>query len=172
MRAAPGKGGRAGERGDMVLEAMLFLPIMFLLIVGMLRIAEITYLYYTLKKTLYTAAMYLSSQQGVDFCADSTGLIMAAKQYALTGTTDGSADSFLPALTPDMLDIEPECYDPSSQTVTQCTLAGCGTDAPVARPDFIVVSIPSGYPVNPRFPYILNDTIPLVPFVRVPYGGS
>lgn len=156
----------------MVLEALLFLPIMFLLIVGMLRIAEITYLYYTLKKTLYAAAMYLSAQQAVDFCADSNGLILAAKNYALTGTTDGSLTSFLPALTPDMLDIEPECYDPTTQTVGSCNTGGCGSDAGMLPPDFIVVTIPSGYSINPRFPYILSETIPLVPFVRVPYGGT
>ncbi len=156
----------------MVIEAMLFLPIMFLLIVGMLRLAEITYLYYTLKKTLWAAAQYLSAQQGVDFCGDSTGQILAAKNYALTGTTDGSLDSFLPVLTTDMISISPECYDPSSQTVGQCVQSGCGSDAPPPPPDFIVVSIPSGYPANPRLPYILNDTIPLVPFVRVPYGGT
>jgi len=159
----------------MVMEAMLFLPIMLLLLVGMLRIAEITYLYYTLKKTLYAAAMYVAAQQGVNFCNPSgdpsTDPILAAKNYAVTGTTDASLDPFLPALTPDMLDIEPECYDPSSQTVGTCDTTACGTSG-VIQPDFIVVTIPNGYAINPRFPYILNDTIQLVPFVRVPFGGT
>ena len=163
---------RRRERGDMVFEAMIFLPIMFLLIVGMLRLAEITYLYYTLKKALYAAALYLSAQQGVDWCGDTTGQIAAAKNFAISGTTDGSLDPFLPNLTADMLDISPECFDPTTQTVSACVLSGCGGDAAVLQPDFLVVSIPSGYSINPRFPYILSQSIPLVPYVRVPFGGT
>jgi hypothetical protein len=158
--------------GNMILETLLFLPIMFMLIVGMLRIAEITYLYYTLKKALYTMGMFLSTQQGVDFCSDSTGLIAQAKNFGLTNTTDGSADSFLPSLTIDQISITPECYDPNSQTVGLCDTSGCGTAASVVEPNFVVVTIPDGYGVNPRLPYILNDTIPLRPFVRVPFGGT
>jgi hypothetical protein len=156
----------------MILEAVMFMPFMFLLIVGMLRIGEITYLYYSLKKALYATAQYLATQQGVDFCADSTGLIAAAKNFGLTGTSDGSAESFLPALTIDQLDVSPECYDPATQTVVTCVLSCDGSAANIVQPDFIVVSIPDGYTVNPRLPYILNQEIPLKPFVRVPFGGT
>jgi len=156
----------------MILEAVMLLPFMLLLIVGMLRIGEITYLYYTLKKALYATAQYLATQQGVDFCADSTGLIAAAKNFGLTGTSDGSADSFLPQLTIDQIDVSPECYDPATQTVVSCTLSCGGAAANITQPDFIVVSIPSGYTVNPRLPYILNQEIPLMPYVRVPFGGT
>src|SRR5438105_11972509 len=148
------------------------MPFMFLLIVGMLRIGEITYLYYTLKKALYATAQYLATQQGVDFCADSTGLIAAAKNFGLTGTSDGSAQSFLPQLTIDQIDVTPECYDPATQTVVTCVLSCDGAAANMTKPNFIVVSIPDGYTINPRFPYILNQEIPLRPFVRVPFGGS
>src|SRR5690348_16765960 len=89
---------RRKRGGNMILEAVLFIPFLLLLIVGMLRIGEITYLYYTLKKTLYATAQYLATQQGVDFCADTTGLVAAAKNFGLTGTSDGSAESFLPQL--------------------------------------------------------------------------
>jgi hypothetical protein len=156
----------------MILEAVMFMPFMLLLIVGMLRIGEITYLYYTLKKALYATAQYLATQQGVDFCADSNGLVAAAKNFGLTGTSDGSANSFLPALTIDQIDVAPECYDPATQTVNTCVLSCDGSAANIAQPDFVVVSIPSGYTVNPRLPYILNQEIPLKPFVRVPFGGT
>ena len=163
---------RRGESGNMVMEAVIFLPILFLLLVGMLRIGEITYLYYQIKKALYATAQYLATQQGVDFCADSTGMIAAAKNFGLTGTSDGSAESFLPALTIDQVDVAAECYDPSTQTVSTCNLPCDGAAAGLTRPDFIVVSIPSGYTINPRFPYVLNQEIPLKPYVRVPFGGT
>jgi hypothetical protein len=163
---------RRRRGGNMVLEALIFMHVMLLLVVGMLRIAEITYLYATLKKTLYAAGTFLSAQQGVDFCSDSTGLIQAAKNYALTGTTEGSLDSFLPALTADMIDISPECFDPATQTVGTCDTSACGSAEALLQPDYIVVSIPSGYAVNPKLPFILSDSIPLRPFVRIPFGGT
>jgi Flp pilus assembly protein TadG len=163
---------RRKRGGNMILEAVLFIPFLLLLMVGMLRIGEITYLYYTLKKALYATAQYLATQQGVDFCADSTGMIAAAKNFGLTGTTDGSAESFLPLLTVDLLDVSPECYDPATQTVTACVLSCDGSAANLTQPDYVVVSIPTGYSINPRIPYILSQEIPLFPFVRVPFGGT
>jgi hypothetical protein len=163
---------RSVQRGNAVLETALFIPILLLLISGMVQFGKITYVYYTLKKTLYTAARYLAIQQGVDFCDDANTAIAAAKQYALTGTTDGSAQSFLPALTADMIQVQTECYDPASQSVGQCLAAGCGSAAGGPRPDYVVVSIPDGYQVTPRIPFVLLDPIPLRPQVRVPFGGT
>ena len=163
---------RKRERGNMILETVIFMPFLFILLVGMLRVGEITYLDYQIKKALFTTAQYLATQQGVDFCSDSTGLIAAAKNFGLTGTSDGSVGSFLPSLTIDQVDVAAECYDPSTQTVSTCNLPCDGAAANVVRPDFIVVSIPSGYTVNPRIPYLLNQEIPLKPFVRVPFGGT
>ena len=163
---------RRRNRGNMILETVIFMPFMFILLVGMLRIGEITYLYYQIKKALYATAQYLAAQQGVDFCGDSTGMIAAAKNFGLTGTSDGSAESFLPLLTIDQIDVSPECYDPATQTVSACVLTCDGAAANLTKPNFIVVSIPSGYTVNPRLPYVLNQEIPLLPFVRVPFGGT
>jgi hypothetical protein len=156
----------------MILETVIFMPFILILLVGMLRIGEITYLYYQIKKALYATAQYLAAQQGVDFCSDSTGQIAAAKNFGLTGTSDGSADSFLPSLTIDQIDVSPECYDPATQTVTACNLPCDGAAANIIKPDYVVVSITSGYSVNPRIPYTVSQEIPLVPFVRVPFGGS
>jgi hypothetical protein len=40
------------------------------------------------------------------------------------------------------------------------------------RPDFITVSIPDGYQVTPRIPYILLDPILFKPQIRIPFGGT
>jgi Flp pilus assembly protein TadG len=163
---------RGGRRGNTILETMIWLPILLLLLVGMVQIGKITYVYYTLKKTLYTVAAYLATQQGVDFCSDQSDAITQAKNLALTGNTDGSAESFLPALTADMIQVTAECIDPSSNAVGNCSTAGCGAAAGGPHPDFIVVSIPDGYTVAPRFPHMLVDPIPLKPEIRVPFGGT
>lgn len=158
----------------MALETALFLPLLLLLIVGMVQIGKITYIYYTLKKTLYTLAMYLSTQQGVNFCDDGDALIAAAKNYALTGNTDDSGSSFLPALTADMISVQAERVDPTTGNLASCdcSATGCDVAAGGGAPDFIVVTIPDGYTVQLRIPYILIDPIPLRPEVRIPYGGT
>ena len=48
---------------------------------------------------------------------------------------------------------------------------GAGDQVHDLPPDFIVVSIPSGYPVTPHIRLLPMDPIPLRPTVRVPYGG-
>jgi len=164
---------RRRQRGNMVLESILFLPILFLLIVGMVEIGKVTYVYYQLKKVLYSAASYIASQQGVGFCdptSDTT--VQQALNLALTGTSDGSGVSQFPTLTTDLILVTPECVDPSTQTIGTCDQSGCDTSLSALRPDFVVVSIPDGYSVTPRIPYVLQQPIPLKPLVRVPYGGT
>ena len=162
------------RRGNTVLEAAMFIPIIVLLTVGMEQIGKITYTYYTLRKTLYTAARYVGTQQGVNFCDAGDPAITAAKYVALTGTTDNTAPSFITDLTADMIQVQVERYDPDSATlgVCECSTSGCDASAGGGPPDFVVVSIPDGYPVTPRIPFLTLDPIPLKPFVKVPFGGT
>ena len=163
---------KRGRRGNMVLEAALWIPVMVLLLVGMVQVGKITYLYYTLKKTVYSAARYLSTQQGVDFCDPNDASIQAAIQFALTGTTDGSGTTLVENLTPSMLQVSTECVDPYSGALGACSLNGCGSAVGAQRPDYVVVTIPGGYPVQPRIPYLNLPSIPLAPTAAVPFGGS
>lgn len=150
----------------------MFIPILVLFIVGMIQVGKITYVYYTLKKMLYTAGMYLSTQQGVDFCGDSTGLIAAATNVALTGTTDGSGTAIISNLTSDMVSIQAECYDANALTVGPCSSNTCDPVAGSPPPNFVVVSIPDGYQIQPHIPFLTLDPIPLKPVIRVPFGGT
>jgi TadE-like protein len=162
------------RKGNVVLEAILWIPILLLLIVGMVQLGKITYVYYSLKKVLYSAAVYISRQQGVSFCnaTDDTS-IQTALNFALTGGGDGTASSQFPALTSDQILVTPECVDPATQSVGQCNFPGCdGPTADAQRPDFLVLSIPDGYQVSPRIPYMLIDPILLKPIVRIPFGGT
>jgi hypothetical protein len=156
----------------MVLESVLWIPIVLLLLVGMVQLGKMTYVYYELKKTLYAAATYLAATQGVNFCDSGDVAITAAKNYALTGTTDGSAESPLPALTSDMIQISTECVDANTGEVGTCQSVGCDGPGGAPRPDYIVVSIPDGYQHALRIPYMLIDPILFRPYVRMPYGGT
>jgi len=162
---------RRGERGNSIVETAMFLPVLLLLLVGMVQLGRITYTYYALKKTLYAAATYLASLQGVNFCDSGDASIAAAKQFAITGSPDLST-SPIQSLTADMIQVQTECIDPSTDAVGECVSNGCDTAAGGPHPDFIVVSIPDGYPIAPRFPFMLVDPILLRPQIRVPFGGT
>ena len=153
----------------------MLIPVIVLLLVGMAQIAKITYIYFALKKTVYSVASYLSTQQGVNFCDASDPLVTAAISFGLTGTTDNSQPVFVSGLTPDMIQVTPQRYDNVAMSLSTCSCAvtGCDTAAGGTAPDYIVVSIPNGFMVQLRIPLLPTmDPIPLKPMVKVPYGGT
>ncbi len=155
----------------MALEALLWIPVMVLLIVGMVQFGKITYTYYTLRKAVYSAARYLAVQQGVNFCDPANdAAINAAIQFAITGSSDGSGTPVVTNLTPDMFQVTTQCVDPATGVAGACDTSGC--PAVTARPDYIMVSMPNGYLVQPRIPIVTLDPILLRPYVLVPFGGT
>jgi len=156
----------------MVLEVAMWMPVILLLIVGVIQFGKITYLYYTLRKIEYTVARSVSIGSGVDFCPDATdALIQGAIAFALTGTSDGSGTPLVSNLTPAMISVTTECIDPATGLPGPCDASGCDGAAGAHRPDYVVVTIPDGYRVQPRIPFILLDPFQLRPTVAVPYGG-
>lgn len=151
----------------------MWLPVLFLLIAGTIQFGKITYIYYSLKKTVNSVADYLAVQSGVNWCPDAGDpTIAAAIQFALTGTTDGSGPSAILDLTPDMIVVTTQCIDPVSGTPGTCNSDGCGSPVGAQRPDYVVVSIPNGYNVTPRIPYLPLQPIALKPQAVAAYGGA
>ena len=127
-----------------------------------------------LRKAVYTTATYVSAQQGVNFCDAADATVAAAKQFALSGTTDVGAPAFLTALTPEMIQVRIERLDIATGSLIECDCSATGCDTSIGghSPGFIVVSIPDGYIVTPRIPFAPLVEIPLRPAVRVPFGGT
>ncbi len=146
----------------------MWLPFIFLLLFGMVELARIAYTYQTLHKVLYTVARYLGSQQGVNYCATSdVDVVQQAKLFVLTGNTDESAESFIANLTPDMIGVRFE------RLGVDGSIAEYTDDGVCAQPpDFVVVSIPDGYQIQLRIPFITLDPVPLKPQIRLPFGGT
>ena len=164
---------RRARGGSMAIELAMWLPVVFLLIGGLIQFGKITYIYYSLEKTMNTIASYLAVQNGVNFCPDAGDpTVAAAIQFGLTGTTDGSGTVAITGLTPDMITVTTQCLDPVTLTLGDCAVSGCGTPVGAQRPDFITVSMPNGYIIQPRIPYILVDPIPLRPKAVMAYGGA
>src|SRR5437763_3618382 len=116
-------------RGGAMLESVLILPIVLSLLIGTMELARITYTYYMLQKVMYSLARYLGTQQGVNFCDSQDASVIAAENYALTGSTASSDNPVVPGLTLDMFQVRAERYDPISQqmVVCDCSAAGCDT---------------------------------------------
>ena len=164
---------RSGRRrGSVVLETAMMSPIVVLLLVGMTQVGKFTYTYVELRKVVNSVAAYLATQQGVDFCSATDPNVAAAISFGLTGTTDNSQPVFVTGLTPEMIQIVPERYDPLTQTsgVCSCAINGCDVAAGGGEPNIIVVSI-NGYTLQPRIPFLSIDAIPLRPQVKVHFGG-
>jgi hypothetical protein len=165
-------GGR--RRGQSLIETAMFVPVLVLLLIGMAEFARVTYVYYTLHKKLYTLARYLGTQQGAVLCDDGDAVVQSAKSYAITGNTDGSAESTLAGLTAAMIQVRLERYDAETATLGQCecSISGCDSSQGGTAPDYIVVTIPDGFPIRLNVPYLVSDPILFRPTVRVPYGGT
>jgi hypothetical protein len=164
---------RNPRRGSAFLETAILMPMVLVLLVGMGQIAKITYTYYTLRKTVYSIASYLSAQQGVNFCDPADPTVAAAINFGITGTTDGSQPAFVIGLTSAMIQVTPEAIDPVTGALSAYG-SGCAATPAFdgTPPDQIVVSIPNGYMIQPRIPFLTIDAIPLKPEVKVPYGGT
>jgi Flp pilus assembly protein TadG len=162
---------RRKSGGSAILETALFLPVMMLLIVGMIQFGTITYTYYALRDTVYTAARYLAVQRNTNFCDPADPNIVAATNLAVTGTIDASGASLISNLTPAMLQVTTECV--VNGAVGVCDTSGCGISPSLAeRPDYVAVTIPNGYLVTPRLPFTTLPPIVLSPSALVAFGGT
>jgi TadE-like protein len=160
--------------GSAALETVMVLPFLFVLLLGTVEIGKITYTYYTLHKIMYSLARYLGTQQGTNFCDPADPNIVAAKNFALTGTADASGTPIISNFTADMIAIRAERLNAQAGTLGECDCSSSGCDASAGglSPDFIAVSIPNGYEVTPHILFLPADPIPLKPEVRIPYGGT
>mgnify|MGYP001230601040 CR=1 FL=1 len=165
---------RRNQRGGFLLENAMFMPILLLLMLGMIELAEITWTYYSLQKTLYTVARFVGTQQGVNFCDESDAIVAAAKNLAVTGSSDGSTESLIRNLSIDQIQIRLERLTAESGEIgeCECSAEACDTANGGRAADYIVVSIPDGYPFTLAIPNLPLDPILLRPRVRVPYQGT
>jgi hypothetical protein len=162
---------RRGQRGSSLLESAMFLPVLFMLLFGMIELAKVAYTYYALQKVLYTVGRYVGTQRGINFCDDVDGIIDQAKQYAISGTPDGT-ESFIRNLQADQIQVRIERFDESEEIgECECSATGCDTGAGGRGPDYVVVSIPDGYPLQLAIPQVPLDPILLRPRVRLPFQG-
>lgn len=153
---------RRRARGNMAIEAAMLIPILLLFIVGTVQLGKVTYEYYTLKKIVWAAARQLAVQQGLNFCdiANDTN----AQAAIASALNDPAGAPIIANLT--TLNVSTECVDPTG-AIGPCT--GCPDANP--QPGFLLVTIPDGYNVNVRIPFLNPIPITLNPYALAPFGG-
>jgi hypothetical protein len=164
------------RRGGAILETALWTPFLVVLMMGAVEIGRLTYTYYQIQKMMVNLARYLGTQQAVNFCDDTDATVVSAKQWVLTGTSDGSGQPIIRDLTADRVSVRIERYTAETGSLGQCDCAvsatGCDAGQGAPSPDYIVVSIPEGYQMRVVIPSLGLDPILLRPVVRVPFGGT
>ena len=164
---------RRKQGGNTLMETILFLPILFMLLFGMVEFARITWTYFTLQKILYAAGRYAATQSAVNFCDDADPILTDAKNLATRGVGDAAGDPQLPNLTADLIAIRLERVQTDNAALgdCECSSIGCDNAQGGRGPDFVVVSLTDGYSVRTNIPFVPAETFLLRPVVRVPYGG-
>jgi hypothetical protein len=127
-----------------------------------------------LQKVMLNLARYVGTQQGVNFCDGEDPAVLAAINYALTGSTESAENPIVPGLTPTMFEVRAERYDTNAEQMVacDCSAAGCDRSQGGMPPGYIVVSLTDGYVVRPAFWGLAITAIALRPSVRVPYAGT
>ena len=160
---------RWGRGGNVVLETAMWMPILFLLIVGMIQFGKLTYLDYVLNKIVYNAARNIATGQNLNFCDPADPATVAAVTAAINDPATGVP--LISNLTADMLVVTTQCLD-STGAIGTCDTSGCQGLTGAQRPDFVTVAITGGYTFPIRIPYINLDPILLRPSATAPFGGS
>jgi len=163
------------KKGAALLESTLLVPLLVLLLVGGMEFGKITLTYYTLHKAVRGAARMAGLLRGGDFCNAEDTQLAAIRNFVVYGPEGAASAPLVRDFTPDQIVFTPERLDPLNPGITDCGCAGADGCSPAEggrAPDFIRVSIDSGYPFQPRIPFRTLDTILLRPNVRVPFGGQ
>ncbi len=165
-------GRRTRQRGNAVIETAMIVPILIVLLVGTAEIGRVTYVYFTVHKELYNLARLVATTQGANLCDSADQAVIAAKNFALSGSSD-SNQPIVAGLTADIVQIRLERLETGADILSECdcSLTGCDTAQGGQPPQYVVVSIPDGFPVQVSIPYLLTQTVTFRPSVRVPFGG-
>jgi len=113
----------------------------------------------------------------VNYCDPGDTAIAGVRNFIVYGNLQGVGTQILPGLM-DLIQILPERQAAGSTSVTECSMCATGDadSCDIAgggrAPDFVVVNLGSGYPLQLPFAYVSLATLNLRVSVRMPVTGS
>jgi hypothetical protein len=116
----------------------------------------------------------VGTQSGINYCDNTDTALVAAKQLALRGSPEDGAPALLPNLEAEQIEVRIERRNVETGALErcECTATGCDRSAGGLSPEWIVVSLPDGYPIQLTIPKLTLDPIQLRPVIRIPHGGT
>ena len=164
------------QRGQAALELAFQIPILIIILAGGIQLARVFYTYHTLEKALRGGAGLLARTTNVNFCDPGDPAITGAKNFIVYGNLQGDGTPILPNLA-DFLQVQAERQDSSSTTVNSCPCGSadaddCDISGGGRPPEFGVVNLGDGYPVQMPFAYLTLTTLNLKVSVRMPVTGG
>lgn len=167
---------RRHERGQAIIELAFQIPLLLLILFGCFQIARVFYLYHTLQKAVRGGAALMARSAGINYCSAGDATMTDVRNFIVFGNLQGEGTPVVPGLTSDMIQIFPERVVSGTTTVTGCACNedadGCDVSSGGRAPDFVVVNLGSGFPLQVPFPYVNLGTINLKVSVRMPVTGS
>jgi TadE-like protein len=162
-----------GRSGSSLIETAMWVPFLVMLFVGTVEMARVSYTYYAVQKALYTVARMAGTSVSANLCAEEDAIVTEAKNFAVRGGLEDTSTPPVQGLQADQIQLSLERVSPDDGALIECdcSSSGCDTANGGVAPDYVVVSLTDGYPIQFRIPFLNVDPIPLRPRVRVPYGG-
>jgi hypothetical protein len=158
------------------------MPLLILIVAGAIQLARVYYTYHTLETALRGGARLLSSATNVtNYCPGGDLPITAAENYIVYGTLQTGTTPVVqnPACDGPCLQqlIQVQVERLSSGTVQPCPCeTGTADDCDISMggrpPDFVVVNLGTGYPLQFPFSYLTLTPPPLKVSVRMPVTGE
>lgn len=149
---------------------------MLLLLAGTVELARVFYTYHTLHKALSGGAALLARSANVNYCDPADPALVSATNFIVYGNLQGVGTPIAQGLA-DFIQILPERQASDSTSVTECMCMqddadSCDASGTGRSPDFVVVNLGSGYPLQLPFAYLNIGTVNLRVSVRMPVTGS
>ena len=155
--------------GQAAVELALAIPVLMLALFGVFQLARVFYVYHTLHKALRGGAGLLARSANVNYCDAADPALTDARNFIVYGNLQGSGNPVVRGLTPDAILVFPERASGGVLTGCLCAEAdSCDTSTGGRAPDFVTVSLGSGFPLPITFPLVASSTLNLSVSVRMP----
>ena len=165
-----------GQRGQAATELAFLVPLLMLILFSAFQVARVFYLYHTLQKALRGGAGLLARSTNINYCDASAAALTDARNFIVFGNLQGVGTPVVQGLAPEMIQILPERTAPDSTAVTECLCTeeaeSCDVASGGRAPDFVIVNLGGGFPVDVPFPYLNLGSINLRVSVRLPVTGG
>jgi hypothetical protein len=156
---------------------------LFLILAGALQLARVFYTYHTLESAVRGGSRLLAGSSNVNYCDAGDAAITGAKHFIVYGNLQGAGTPIAQNASCDgsclqaLIQVLPERQDPNSLSVNSCTCGtqsadDCDISAGGRAPDFVVVNLGAGYPVQFPFAFLTLATPNLKVSVRMPVTGD